>query len=139
MEPSYELFDHTADMGVRARAATIAGLLQPAIEGLYACIGTLVPGAPAADLTFRLTHGDSADLLRDFLAELLHQFERHGCMAVGLEAVVFDDTQLTARAQMRLVSDGESSYHREVKAVTYHELAIRPVPGGYEATFIVDI
>ena len=60
-------------------------------------------------------------------------------MAVGLEDVVFDDTQLTATARMRLVNEADSSYHREVKAVTYHELAIRPIPGGYEATFIVDI
>ena len=32
-----------------------------------------------------------------------------------------------------------SAYHHEVKAITYHELDILRIPGGYEATVIVDI
>ena len=31
------------------------------------------------------------------------------------------------------------AYYREVKAVTYHELAIREIEGGFEAVYIVDI
>lgn len=139
MQPSFELFDHTADMGVRVRADTLPALLKPAIDGLYTCIGTLVPGDDAGNATFRMTDGDPADLLRDFLAELLHRFERDGHIAVELNDVTFDETRLSATAQLRLANEDRSTYHREVKAVTYHELAIRPVPGGFEATFIVDI
>jgi SHS2 domain-containing protein len=46
MEATYELFEHTADLGVRVRAANLPDLLAPATAGLYACIGTLVPVAP---------------------------------------------------------------------------------------------
>ena len=43
MEPSFELFDHTADIGIRARAATLPELATVAGQGLYAVIGDLVP------------------------------------------------------------------------------------------------
>jgi hypothetical protein len=41
--------------------------------------------------------------------------------------------------QARTIDAGRSVPGHEVKAVTYHELAIRPIPGGFEATYILDI
>ena len=41
MDSSFELFDHTADVGIRVWADTLPGLLAPAGEGLYAIIGEL--------------------------------------------------------------------------------------------------
>ena len=64
MEPSYELFDHTADMGIRVRAATLPELLAPAGEGLYAVIGNLVAGEEAEPAAFDIAGKESAELLR---------------------------------------------------------------------------
>ena len=50
----FEFFDHTADMGVRVWAPTLAELVRPAIDGLYTIIGTLVPAAPAVPRRSRL-------------------------------------------------------------------------------------
>ena len=41
MTPGYELFDHTADIGVRVWAPSLAKLIPPASEGLYAVLGEL--------------------------------------------------------------------------------------------------
>ena len=46
---------------------------------------------------------------------------------------------LTVSADTKLVDQRLSVYDREVKAVTYHELDVRAVSNGFEATFIVDI
>ncbi len=139
VQSGYELFDHTADMGIRVRATTPVELLLPAAEGLYAAIGELVPMADASAHQFDLKADDWATLLRDFLNELLILFERDRRMLVGIDSAEFSESCLTVAARLSPVDGERSVYLREVKAITYHELSIRPIDGGYEATLIVDI
>jgi len=80
VEASYELFDHTADMGLRVCAPSYEALLDPAAQALYAAIGSLVPGEVAETRRIELHDEDPAYLLRDFLTELLHIFEREKLM-----------------------------------------------------------
>jgi SHS2 domain-containing protein len=160
--PHYELFDHTADMGIRVRAPTLAGLIAPATEGLYAVIGRVVAvdvrdasgecaasgkraaaeGAARAGpamRTFELHGDDPALLLRDYLGEVLHIFDVEHRRLIDVQVAEFTPQRLVVTAEARPIDEGRSALEREVKAVTYHELAIRPVAGGYEATYIVDI
>ena len=143
MEPSFELFDHTADIGIRARAATLPELATVAGDGLYGVIGNLVPACGAAgeprESKIELYHADTAVLLRDYLDELLVLFDRDHRCATSIVIQTFDDTNLVARIHTQLVDRERSVYHHEVKAITYHELDIREIPGGYEATLILDI
>lgn len=139
MRPSYEVFDHTADAGLRVRAATLAELLQPATEGLYAVIGQLVPGEHPETVAIDLTDDDLSNLLRDYLAELLVIFERDQRIVADLSVTGFDRGRLQATVTTRRLDRDRSVLHREVKAITYHELDIRPIDGGFEATIIVDI
>ena len=139
MEPSYEFFDHTADMGICVRASTLADLLMPAAEALYAAIGELVAVDEASPVRFNLEGDDAAVLLRDFLTELLIVFEREKRRLVTVVESSFTTQRLTVTADIAPVDVGHSVFHREVKAITYHELSIREIPGGYEASFIVDI
>ena len=139
MEPSYEFFDHTADMGIRVRAPTLPGLIVPAGEALYAAIGRLMGGGDAKPISLDLVGEDRACLLRDYLAELLVLFERDARVVIAVDVAAFTDYRLTATAHMQAVDDQRSVLHHEVKAITYHELDIKTIPGGYEATIIVDI
>ncbi len=139
VQPSHEIFDHTADAGIRVYAATLAELLQPAGEGLYAVIGNLVTGSESTRASFDLPGSDAAILLRDYLNELLIIFERDRRCVRSLDVSTFDDHRLAAAAEVARIDTDRSELHREVKAITYHELDIRTIPGGYEATIIVDI
>jgi SHS2 domain-containing protein len=139
VQPSYEFFDHTADMGIRVRAAGMAELLMPAAEGLYAAIGELVAVGEGSLVHFDFQGDDPSVLLRDFLTELLILFERDQRRLVAVLDAPFTESRLMVTAKMSPVDLERSVFHREVKAITYHELSIRPIPGGYEATFIVDI
>ncbi len=71
MEPSFELFDHTADIGIYARAGTLPELVEAAGEGLYAVIGELVPAGKPQQSSFDVRAAEAAVLLRDYLNELL--------------------------------------------------------------------
>lgn len=139
MEPSFELFDHTADIGIRARAGTLPDLVEVAGDGLYAVIGELVPGGQVQRVSLELKDAEPAVLLRDYLDELLVLFDRDHRLATGVEVATFDPERLSATLETQVVDRDRSIYHHEVKAITYHELEIREIPGGFEATFIVDI
>ncbi len=136
----FELFDHTADIGVRAWAPSLAGLVAPATAGLYAVLGEVVPQAAAAtDWRCDLRGDDPAVLLRDYLAEVLLLFDCEHRRIGHLRVLQFDGGQLQVQATADAIDSARSVLVREIKAVTYHELAIRRTADGYEATFIVDI
>ncbi len=142
MEPAYELFDHTADLGVRVSAPSLAALVPPAVAGLYATLGKIVPQpdpAPGDDFAFEAAGDDPAVLLRDLLAELLHRFDTRRQVLTDTFVSEFSATRLAVTGRLRPLDAARSMPAREVKAVTYHELGVRPVPGGFEATYIVDI
>ena len=141
MSGSYELFDHTADMGLRIRAPDAHQLLAPAAQALYAAIGELTATADAAPVRRRLElAGDSAaGLLRGYLAELLHLFERDKLIVVGVTDPELSDTSLSVDLALAPINVARSNMDREVKAITYHELSIAAAPSGVVATVIVDI
>lgn len=138
MEAGFELFDHTADVGIRVFAPDMNSLLEPAARGLYAVIGELAAAGAPQPHSLDLTGDEPALLLRDYLTELLVLFERDLCLIESIEGQ-FSTGRLSVRGRRYHVDEGRSVYYREVKAITYHELAIRPISGGYEATIIVDI
>lgn len=139
-ESTFEFFDHTADLGVRVRAPSQPALIAPAIHGLYAAIGELVAAAGEAQpIRFSFETSEPSLLLRDLLAEVLHIFECDRQIVTDPDVSEFSETRLTVAARLRPIDADRSRFLREVKAVTYHELAIRKTAEGCEATFIVDI
>jgi len=139
VDPSYELFDHTADIGIRVFAATLTELLLPATDGLYAAVGELVPAGTTENVSVDLTGDDEAVLLRDYLTEVLMWMECGGRMVVALNVEQFSAQRLAVTAETQPIDQERSSLDREVKAITYHGLAIELVPNGYRASIIVDI
>ena len=60
-------------------------------------------------------------------------------MLPEVQASEFTAQHLVVNGQARIVDQNRSVLAHEVKAVTYHELAVRPLPNGFEATCILDI
>ena len=114
-------------------------LLTPAAEGLYAALGELVAGGDELPMHFDFQGDDPSVLLRDFLTELLILFEHDKRRLVAVVDAAFTESRLSVTAKTAAVDLERSAFHREVKAITYHELNIHAIAGGYEATFIVDI
>lgn len=139
MAAQVELFDHTADIGIRITATSRTELVVGAIRGLYTVIGELQSEGEKQNITFHLSGEDDAVLLRDFLNEVLFLFEQKRQLVTSPEVRQFGNGRLHVVAAAQGVDGARSRYDREVKAVTYHELAVRPVAQGWEATVIVDI
>ncbi|MBI5761947.1 MAG: archease [Planctomycetes bacterium] len=139
MQPGFELFDHTADIGIRIVAPTMEGLIAPATDGLYAVIGEIAECGPEETVILDFAAEDTATLLRDYLAELLRLFETSQRVIVEPQVTEFSTSRLRITARALRIDADHCIFHREVKAITYHELEINPVAGGFEATVIVDI
>ncbi len=139
MDAGFEHFEHTADLGTRVWAPSLVALVEPATRGFYSCIGEIVACGGERQVGFEFAGDDPPYLLHDYLTELLHCFETQGRIVGRIGDVQFDDRHLSVRAGLCDVDRDASALQREVKAITYHELDIRQVQNGYEATFIVDI
>lgn len=139
-QAGFELFEHTADLGVRAWARTLAALVPVASAGFYATIGQLVPAsgnAESADLRF--TDDPQELLLRDYLAELLYHFDSSRRIVTDIHVRAFEPGLLQVTGVLRAVDEAASRLEREVKAVTYHDLTLTVGDAGVELRFIVDI
>jgi len=72
----FEHFDHTADLGLRVRAATLEDLLADAARGLLAMhVANPEAVRPLQTRTIELAADDPSYLLFDWLSELLYAFE----------------------------------------------------------------
>ena len=131
---SYELIDHTGDVGVVARA--------PALEALYAeCARAMFDflagcGAPEPDGTdpFEITGAAPADDLRDFLAELLYRWSVDRKMYVS-----FEPGKGELRAGWEIWNPERHDLRTELKAVTYHQLVVERETDGWKAQVIFDV
>ncbi|HEY3244066.1 MAG TPA: archease [Phycisphaerae bacterium] len=128
----YEIREHMADIIVRAWGDSLPELFEQAAEGLYAVIGELA-WTPGEAVDVRLTAADADDLLHDYLAELLFIFETQHAVLAQRRSLLLSETQLHVAAQRCPLDWERCTFHREVKAVTYHGLQVERRDPGHAA------
>jgi SHS2 domain-containing protein len=135
----YELFDHTADVGLRVLARDLPSLFREAAEGLFSVIVAEIPRrGTARSIEVRLEAERADFLLVDWLNELLYVFETKRLL-LGAFDVELRGTCLRATALGRELDEERDRLLREVKAVTYHGLRVEERPDGWLAEVILDI
>lgn len=135
----YEVFEHTADLGLRVRAATLDRLMADAACGLFAIIaGDLDQIRTDREETFAVAGDDPTWLLFDWIGELHAAFELRKMLFRSFTVHV-DAEGLRATARGEPYDPGRHALAHEVKAVTQHALEVGRTPDGWQATLIVDI
>ena len=134
----YELFEHTADLGLRVRAPDLEGLFAEAARGLFAMIAE--PPPIGAERTIELeVVGERPDyLLVDWLSELLFVFESQHLLLAEF-SVELGSAGLRGAARAEPLDPSRHRLLHEVKAITYHGLRVEPTDQGWLAEIIVDI
>jgi SHS2 domain-containing protein len=117
VQSGFELFDHTADLGLRIRAADLPGLIPPATQALYAAIGELHGAGEPVSFAFELTSTDAAGLLRDYLTELLHLFEHDAKIVTNCEVREFNQHRLHVVGTTQIIDRQRTALDREVKEI----------------------
>lgn len=135
----YETFDHTADVGLRIRAADLDRLFAEAGRALFSVIVTnLDTVQPVQQVEIRLQGSRRDDLLFDWLAELLYLFDTRR-LVLGEFDVHVEQDGLTATARGEPIDRKRHEFEKEVKAITYHGLKVEHDADGWLAEVIVDI
>jgi len=135
----YELFEHTADLGLRAEAADLRGLFAEAAGALLAAIVEEPTSVrPVIDQSVEIPGADLEYLLFDWLKELLYRFEDQQMLFSRFDLKVGEESMSGTIWGEPFDPDRHALGH-EVKAITYHELKVMPTRGGWLAEVIVDI
>ena len=139
----FNIFAHTADLGIELRA--------PALSALFACAARalstlLVAGkvrcGPIA--CARIEAADRETLLVDWLNELLYQSEDKDIAfrdfhITSLDTSMTSHAPAMARLHATVVGGPVRELRRTIKAATFNALAIRRLDNGYEAEIVFDV
>lgn len=139
LEPAFELFEVTADVGVVARGPTPEAVLAEAARGMYAVMVELDGVREHESRVVDVRAADLDHLLERWLLELLFVTESEGLLFSRFDVTLGGDGTLHATVHGEPIDAERHALGPEVKAVTRHQLAFGPVPGGYEARVIFDI
>jgi SHS2 domain-containing protein len=135
----YELFEHTADLGLRIRAADLNTLFAEAGECLFtAILEDITTVEPDVAISIEVMGTDRELLLFDWLRELLLKFEEDHLVFRHFQVEVREDG-LTGTAWGEAVDPTRHQLAHEVKAITYHGLRVEEMEGEWLAEVIVDI
>ncbi len=136
----YRLLPHTADAAFEVEAPDLPGLFEAAASVLFDLVVEIdrVAGGPV-EATIVAEAADRETLLVAWLSELLGGAMANGVVFSAFAVDALDATHVLGRAWGEPLDPARHGFRTEVKAVTYHELALTEVPGGLRAHVVVDI
>ncbi len=134
MRSGYKEIQHTADWALQVWAPDLTGLMQQAALGMIALMGARLSHDRRLERNIMVSADDNESLLVAFLNSILYEME--------LDSVGFDRFELKLdglKLHARLAGAPLLELQKSIKAVTFHNLEIRPVEAGLETTIVFDV
>ncbi len=138
-QPPFEFFDHTADVSMIARGATLGEAFANAAKGMFALMVDLERVAEREERRVEVTADDAEGLLVNWLAELLYISEVDGLVFRRFDIEEASETRLAARAFGEALDLERHNPQLMIKAVTRHMLEVTPEDAGWRVRVVLDI
>lgn len=139
-EAGHRLVDHTGDMALLVWAPTLSALFDEATRALFGVILDVGSVRPAHALPISIAGAaDRDDLLVRFLSELHFLHDARGWLFRELRVRTIDEHSIEGDALGERMDPARHVILRQVKAVTYHALAVREENGGWRASVVLDL
>ncbi len=137
----YEIFDHTADMGLYIYGRDRKELFAAAAEALMAQLTNPDRIKPKMEREIILEAESAEELLRKWMAELLYLYQAESWLTSGVNFSDLTDTTLKATVLGENLDKSRHEQKLEIKAVTWHRLRIEKTgsKGNLRATVVLDI
>ncbi len=136
--PRYEVLPHTADTGIVAYGSTLFELFENAAYGMFDLMYDLASLGGGPDRPVMAAGDTAEELLVGWLAELLYESE-----TAYLAFRTFTVDRLEEGGVQGAASGPSLAFVElrgaPIKAVTYHDLAVVEIPGGWWARVIFDV
>jgi len=141
---TFTVFDHTADVGLDVRAESLEDLMATAGRAMFDQVLEDWPAEVDSRRQVRARpptglEGDLAELLVDWLQELLYRFETERLVPLEYDFQCVGPRDVRAEVGFGRFDPAVHRTRLEVKAVTYHGLQVRQDAGGWSARFILDV
>jgi len=135
----FEIFDHTADIGVIVYGENLIALFENAGEAFFRLITDLRKVRPRLERRI-VVRGESLDrLMVDWLSELLYLHDVENLLFKEFKVESAGEDGLRAVAKGEPFQEGVHVIKTEVKAVTYHQIEVRQEKSRWRAQVIFDL
>ncbi|MCC6964518.1 MAG: archease [candidate division Zixibacteria bacterium] len=130
----------TADAAFEAYGASLGELFANAAAAMFNVMAPLESIQPLQSRELTVMADGIEELLFSWLAELVYLKDIHSELYSDFEVAV-DPASFTVSATVRgdSLDNLRSQTHTDVKAVTYHRLAITQTAEGFTATAVLDL
>jgi len=135
----FEIFDHTADIGLIVYGENLKALFENAGEAFFRLITDMKRVRHRVEKRIDIG-GESLDrLMVDWLSELLYLHDVENLLFRGFKVESVGEGGLKAIVKGEPFQEGVHVIKTEVKAVTYHRIEVRQENGHWRAQIIFDL
>ena len=141
----FELFEHTADIGLRAYGEDLNETFVFSAKGMFQVVTQIYSIKTVEKEEISIEGMDLEDLLTLWLSELLFLLDTKRLVFTEFEVAIDESNfTLTAKAWGEVFDPEKHEYKTEVKAVTQHMLEIKRISeskpgGGWMVQVLLDI
>ena len=135
----FRILEHTADIGFEAFGTSREEVFANSARALFHIIvdAAVVERRDALKI---LTRGaNPTELLVNWLSDLLYYQDAQGWLFRDFDVISLSDNSVEATARGEQFDPMRHQIKLLVKAITYHQLALEKVAGGWRAQVYVDI
>jgi len=135
----FEVIDHTADVGIVVRAATLRNLFETAAEGMFSFLIDPMIVENRAWRERRVDADDREGLLVAWLNDLLVLLSAEEFVPKAFVVDEVSERRMRATVHGEPVDPTRHHFKLDVKAATYHQLVVRREGDGWWARIIFDV
>lgn len=133
---TYEILEHTADVGFRATGETLAEAFESATRAFAEIVSYENPPEAEDELRVEVEAEDVEALLFDYLARLIYVQDVEGVVVVDADAEATEDPP---RVEATLHVAPTRRGFMDIKAPTYSEMSVEEDDEGWTLEAVLDI
>jgi len=138
-KPKYQTIEHTADIGIRMQAPTLAELFANAAYGMFDLICNARSVRAQVEQPVVITADSLEELMVSWLSELLFFFDARKMLFCEFDITEIDDRHLRAKVRGEKYSPQRHELDHDIKAVTYYKLHVERQDSKWTAEVVFDI
>ena len=135
----YQIFDHTADIGINVFGKTLKELF---VNGAYALFDLMIDlkGVRQEEVRSIAAEGlDVSELWVNYLRECLYLFHGEALLLSDCHIDAITHKHVTATLRGEFYDPARHEIRQDIKAVTYHQATIQETPQGWSGKVIFDV
>ena len=139
---AFRYLEHTADVALEVTAPTLPALFRDALRGMADVITDVERIGAVSERRVELEADQLDLLLMEFLSEALYRFDADGELFSRVSVAVSevsDGWTLRGRIAGEAIDADRHPMKVMIKAVTYHQLTVDKLDGGWRAHLVFDI